>query len=344
MVKRMICGTAAALAVLAALTAGAQEGPAEGGLPRVLRRPTLSERDAKTQKEQVEPVDGRPIGRPDLTLINDIDPVLVAGDYWLGVLVSRPSSEMQAKWKLPKDQGLLVEVVQPGSPAAAAGIKPNDVLLKANDKPLGDLRDLVKLINDVKEGKLSLQLIRDGKPETVIATPAKRPGWSIQPLGPEARAWIEQLNPRNGLPSQFHIIGPGQIIPPGGPLARSGSGTVTIETTVHIATTLADGSQVEITREDGKPAKVVVIREKERWEGTADDLSKIPEKTRPEVERLLTSPMDHVRFFASPTGMAGAIGVGGPNVERRLNEMQKQIDELKQQLKALQDDARAKKD
>ena len=146
------------------------------------------------------------------------------------------------------------------------------------------------------------------------------------------------------MPSQFHIIGPGQIIPPGNPLTQSGSGTVTIETMVHITTTLADGSQVEITREDGKPAKVVVTHEKERWEGTSDDLGKIPEKTRPEVERLLNSPMDHVRFFASPTGMAGAIGVGGPNVERRLNEMQRQIDELKQQVKALQGDAKAKKE
>ena len=168
MVKRMICGTAAALAVLAALTAGAQH-PSDGRL-LPLHRPTLSDLMAKTQKEQAEPVEGPPPAwKPDFTLINDIDPVFVGGEYWLGVLVSRPSPEMQAKWKLPRDQGLLVEVVQPNSPAAAAGIKPNDVLLKANDKPLADLRDLVKLINDVKEGKLSLQLLRDGKQETAVS-------------------------------------------------------------------------------------------------------------------------------------------------------------------------------
>ena len=79
--------------------------------------------------------------------------------------------------------------------------------------------------------------------------------------------------------------------------------------------------------------------DKDRWEGTSDDLSKIPEKIRPEVDRLLQSPADTIHLFASPAGPAqGNVVFFGiePNVEKRLADMQKQIDELKQQVKTLQ--------
>ena len=143
--------------------------------------------------------------------------------YWLGVLVSRPSIEAQARLKLPKDQGLLVERVEPKSPADKAGLQPNDLLLKGNGKALNEVSELVKLLDEVKEGKLTLELLRAGKQEKVVATPAKRPArMTFEALGPEARAWLEKLGPKGGLlseeqPFKFHIIGPGQILPPGEP-------------------------------------------------------------------------------------------------------------------------------
>ena len=48
-------------------------------------------------------------------------------EYWLGCGYSRPSPAMQSQLKLPKDEGLLVEAVQPKSPAAKAGIQQYDV-------------------------------------------------------------------------------------------------------------------------------------------------------------------------------------------------------------------------
>ncbi len=117
--------------------------------------------------------------------------------------------------------------------------------------------------------------------------------------------------------------------------------------------TLADGSRVEITRTRRQPAKVVVTRDKDRWEGTSDDLSKIPEKVRSEVERLLQALSDLHLFARRPArrqgnmiffggavhshGMPGTIAARRTS-EKRLAEMQKQIDDLKQQVKALQGD------
>ena len=48
-------------------------------------------------------------------------------------------------------------------------------MLKGNDKPLTSFDDLMQLIDQVKDGKLTLELLRAGKHETVTVTPAKRP-------------------------------------------------------------------------------------------------------------------------------------------------------------------------
>ena len=105
------------------------------------------------------------------------------GEYWLGLIAEDPSPALQAQLKLPKDQGLVVEALQPESPAAKAGLQQYDVLLKGNDKPLTALHDLMHLIDQVKEGKLTLELLRAGKHETVIVTPAKRPANQPDVLG-----------------------------------------------------------------------------------------------------------------------------------------------------------------
>ena len=277
----------------------------------------------------------------DLSLINDIKP----SEYWLGIMIAPPSPEVREKLKLPDGQGLMVEKVEPKSPADKAGLKPQDVLLKANDKPLGDLRDLLKLMNEVKEGQVTFDVLRAGKHQSIVALPAKRTSSDLA----EARKWMEKLGPRmsQGQPLRFHIVRPGQIVAYSG--AGSGEPDIAVtkmDVTVQTKATLADGSQVEITRHGSDPAKVAVTREvdmgsKERWEGTSGDLSKIPETIRPDVERLLNSAMGHDNIF-STSEMPGTIVVG-PNVEKRLNEMQKQIDDLRKQIEALQG-AKQKKD
>jgi serine protease Do len=137
--------------------------------------------------------------------------MIMQSDYWLGLVATRPSPALQAQLNLPKEQGLLVEALQPESPAVKAGVQQYDILLKGNDKPLTDLGDLVLLINQVKDGNLKLDLLRAGKHETVTVRPAKRPAHV-----PEVMAG----------PLEFRIIGPGQILPPGGPLSGLSGGTL----------------------------------------------------------------------------------------------------------------------
>ena len=294
----------------------------------------------------------------------------VQSDYWIGLHASPPSPVVQAQLKLPNDQGLVVEDVQPQSPAAKAGIQQYDILLKGNDKPLANLGDLVRVIDQVKNGKLTLDLLRDGKHVSVTVTPAKRPA---SEMGGPGFDFGPGLAP--GGPLEFRIIHRGQILPPGGPLPTPPDGATTMEIIIRATTKLADGTQVEITRHGAEPAKIVVTRGKEKWEGTSGDLSKIPEKIRPEVEKLLHPVFDHMRVLATGYPLAGRGPAGGavppplpgggnviffngaarglpglpgpilqvqPDVEKRLCELQKQVNKLRQSVEALKIEAAKK--
>src|SRR5262245_15019342 len=58
--------------------------------------------------------------------------------YWIGLLGGPiPADDaLRAHLDLPENQGLRVENVVPDSPAAKAGLKRHDILLRANDQDL----------------------------------------------------------------------------------------------------------------------------------------------------------------------------------------------------------------
>jgi S1-C subfamily serine protease len=84
---------------------------------------------------------------------------------------------------LPENQGLLVATVAPDSPAATAGLKKHDILLRANDKDLHELHDLTDLVSaeGAKKGQIALELLRKSGRETVYVTPEDRPAEAQRP-------------------------------------------------------------------------------------------------------------------------------------------------------------------
>jgi membrane-associated protease RseP (regulator of RpoE activity) len=69
------------------------------------------------------------------------------------------------------EYGLLVEEVVEGSPAALAGVKPNDVLYRYDDQKLFAAEQLVRLVHGDKPGQeVALGIIRGGKAQTVKVT------------------------------------------------------------------------------------------------------------------------------------------------------------------------------
>jgi hypothetical protein len=96
-------------------------------------------------------------------------------EYWIGIDGTPPDEALRAQLEIPPGRGLLVNQVVEESPAAKAGLKQYDVLLACQDKPLAEIAELAKIIEEKKESLLSLRLIRGGKRIIVEITPQKRP-------------------------------------------------------------------------------------------------------------------------------------------------------------------------
>jgi len=88
----------------------------------------------------------------------------------LGVAIApaRAARRMRRAVGLPERPGLLVRAVEDGSPAAAAGIEPGDLLAGANGTELGSVDALYELLDSVAGGgSLELTVVR-GTEERVV--------------------------------------------------------------------------------------------------------------------------------------------------------------------------------
>jgi serine protease Do len=62
------------------------------------------------------------------------------------------------------DHGIVINVVEPGSPAERAGLKYGDVILSVDGKPIKNADELVTIVSDSEIGKkLHMEYLRDGK-------------------------------------------------------------------------------------------------------------------------------------------------------------------------------------
>ncbi|PYJ23106.1 MAG: hypothetical protein DME99_03820, partial [Verrucomicrobia bacterium] len=82
---------------------------------------------------------------------------------FIGVETSQVPSVVSEQLGLAKGLGLVVDYVAPDSPAAAAGIQPNDILKMLNDQILIEPSQLRKLLQTYSEGTdVTLTILRKG--------------------------------------------------------------------------------------------------------------------------------------------------------------------------------------
>lgn len=125
--------------------------------------------------------------------------------------------------------GLLVNSVEPGSPAEKAGLKAGDVVTEAEGERVEDAEDLSRLVNRREEGEVTLTVVRDQKRRTVRLTPERRqpgafpatPG-AVRVVPPAAvvvapRAPRPALAPRPAPAPRIHATPPRVRIFGGGP-------------------------------------------------------------------------------------------------------------------------------
>jgi serine protease Do len=95
---------------------------------------------------------------------------------WLGVRTQFVSHELARAFGLPAAQGALVSQLEPGSPAARAGLQKGDVLLQLGAFPIEDPEALVEALRRSRPGgPVKLELLREGKPLSLTITPRPEP-------------------------------------------------------------------------------------------------------------------------------------------------------------------------
>jgi Do/DeqQ family serine protease len=95
---------------------------------------------------------------------------------WIGVEVQEITPELAASFHLPATDGALIAGVMRGSPADKAGIRPGDVLLAVEGKPVKDAQGMLDLIAALEPGKAGrFKLRHEGKEIEIQATIGKRP-------------------------------------------------------------------------------------------------------------------------------------------------------------------------
>ena len=129
----------------------------------------------------------------------------------LGVQIQPVTKEIAESLSLKAEKGALVAMVQPESPALAAGIKSGDVIVSVDGKNVDGIKELTRMISAMKPGtSAKLGVWRDGKDMSFTAKvgdqkeespivkakadgqPAAKPesmayGVSLAPITPEAR-------------------------------------------------------------------------------------------------------------------------------------------------------------
>ena len=95
---------------------------------------------------------------------------------YLGIQISPIGEDLADSLGIPHNRGEFVQSVQAGQPAAAAGIKSGDVVLKVNGKDVTPDQTLSYIVANIKPGaQVPLEVVRNGKTLTIDATVGKRP-------------------------------------------------------------------------------------------------------------------------------------------------------------------------
>ena len=105
------------------------------------------------------------------------------GDNYLGIFTEDVTRENMGRYSLREPRGVAVSRVAADSPAARAGLKAGDVVLRFDGEQVSNHRKLQRLINEAApDQNVRLTISRNGSEQEITVTVSRRPsggiGWS----------------------------------------------------------------------------------------------------------------------------------------------------------------------
>lgn len=234
--------------------------------------------------------------------------------YWIGIQGRNIENEvLRTHFQLAADMGVVVEQVVDDSPAAKAGLRRHDIILRANGDAVDNMRVLQEHVRTGKDKPLELKIIRLGKKENIVVVPETRPEQLDLPQngfdrfggngrqGDMMQQLMQQFGGRN--------FGPGMVFRGGGGQAFDFN-------------QMPNGVSVSVQRNNDEPAQITVQKGDKTWNIVGDDeesLNQLPDDVRPFVKRMLKGQGNRQVFGGGgQAGFGDNFGMG--NIEQEIEK------------------------
>lgn len=299
----------------------------EVAAPEQAPRPEAPAAEADAPEQQVEVAPAPVPAAPEAI------PQAGAAEAFLGVGGAEVPELLAIHLGLQDGQGMVVRTLDPNSPAAAAGIEENDVLVKVDGKPVASQRELREAVVARRPGdEVNVDLIQRGKPVTKAVKLAERPaigmaGGGVIPL--EGLADEQARRMREAIEQNMRAFeglqgGGEEVLPEAMKQLEKrmqfmfrglggGDGGIQLQNSASIRMADPEGS-VELQSKDG--SKQIRVRDndgKVQWEGpwdTDQDKAAAPDDIRARIERLNLGMIEDnggggLRLQILPRGLGG---------------------------------------
>lgn len=145
---------------------------------------------------------GPPITAPPDPHGHSLIPSIMLNSSYTGVVLEMIGPQLAQYFGSQGGNGLLVRSVDPNSPAAAAGLRAGDVVVRANAVIITGTNEWYKLVRENKGRPVSVVIMRDRQEETLVLVPDSK-----------KRSSLERFLPWQGTPDveQAHAVAPGGI-------------------------------------------------------------------------------------------------------------------------------------
>ena len=184
---------------------------------------------------------------------------------YLGVSIQPVTQEIADGLGLKSTDGALVAEAQPDTPAAAAGLKSGDVIVKFNNEAVASAGDLTRKVGSLQPGvKATLTYIRDGAEKTADVSLGALP--AEKTAAADESATVEKSALTLGVQLAPNDKGKGVAIvnvDPTGPAAAKGvtAGDVILEVAGKAVSSPREvKDEIQNAKKDGKKAIVMLLK------------------------------------------------------------------------------------